>query len=139
MRRCWGDRSRSSWSRSRGCPSSTPATATPPGDALIELACAAAADVARRHAATPGRHGAARLALVLPDAGADKARALAGALCEALPPAAGAELAIAVRRPAESGDQVLQRARNALRHADPAPAVPVSLLRVVAEGEPQPH
>jgi GGDEF domain-containing protein len=109
------------------------------GDALIELACAAAADVARRHAATPGRHGAARLALVLPDAGADEARALAGALCEALPPAAGAELAIAVRRPAESGDQVLQRARDALRHADPAPAVPVSLLRVVAEGEPQPH
>jgi GGDEF domain-containing protein len=109
------------------------------GDALIELACAAAADVAWRGAATPGRHGAARLALVLPDAGADEAQALADALREALPRAAGAELSIAVRRTAESGDQVLQRARDALRPADPPSPVPAPLLRVVAEHEPQRH
>jgi hypothetical protein len=39
-----------------------------------------------------------------------------------------------VRRPAESGDGVLQRARDELRGADPrAPAI--APLRAVAEGE----
>jgi GGDEF domain-containing protein len=107
------------------------------GDALIEQACAAAADIARRFAATAGRHGAARLALVLPDAGADEAQALAAALRDALPRAADAQLAIAVRRPAESADQVLQRARDALRPAPPPLAVPAQ-LHLVAEGEGQP-
>jgi GGDEF domain-containing protein len=104
------------------------------GDALLEQAASATRDVARQSAATPGRHGAARLAVILPDAGDSEAQAIAAALRAALPPAAGAELSIAVREPAESGELVLQRAHDALRPSAPPRPVPMQ-LRVVAEGD----
>jgi GGDEF domain-containing protein len=106
------------------------------GDALIAQASAAALDVALRSAAMLGRHGAARRALVLPDADRDEARALACALRAALPRAAAAEVAIAVREPAESGEHLLQRARNALRHSATSPAALVPLRRA-ADGDPR--
>jgi GGDEF domain-containing protein len=102
------------------------------GDALIEQAASVAVEVARGRSAFPGRHGAARFALVLPDVGAGEAATVAAALREALPRAARAELAVAVRHPAESGAQVLERAREALRGAETRPPAP-GRLRVVAE------
>ena len=107
------------------------------GDVLLEQAAAATVDVARQSAATAGRHGAARFALILPDAGSTEAHALARTLRAALPPAAAADLSIAVREPAESGERVLQRARDALRPSAPTAPVPVVHLRVAAEGDPQ--
>jgi GGDEF domain-containing protein len=106
------------------------------GDALIEQAAAATIDVARGGAATAGRHGAARFALILPDAGSAEAQALARALRAALPLAAAPDLSIAVRQPAESGERVLQRARDALRPSGPPPPMPVP-LRVAADGDQQ--
>jgi GGDEF domain-containing protein len=104
------------------------------GDALIAQSATGVLAVALASAGFAGRHGSARFALVLSDAGPDGAQAVAAALRDVLPPAAGAQLAIAVRRPAESGDQVLQRARDQLRGtASRLPAI--APLRAVAEGE----
>jgi GGDEF domain-containing protein len=102
------------------------------GDVLIEQASAALGDIARRCGATAGRHGGARLALILPGTGEAEARALGRELRDALPRAAGAELAVAVRRPAESAAHVLQRARDGLRHG-PRPSLAAGHLRLVAE------
>jgi diguanylate cyclase (GGDEF)-like protein len=85
------------------------------GDELIRDAARVVDEVARAQRATAGRHGGARLALVVPDAGDAEAEALARELHAALPEAAGPLVAHAVRRPAETGAQVLDRARAALR------------------------
>jgi hypothetical protein len=71
---------------------------------------------------TACRHGGPRLALLVPDTDAEAMEELAVRLAEQLPEAAAARLAFALWSPGDTGAQVVERARAALRGGDGARA-----------------
>jgi GGDEF domain-containing protein len=87
------------------------------GDQLIRDAAQVASAVASERGGIAGRYSGARLALLVPETEEAQAGALSGDLGARLPKAAGARIVHAVRRPAETGAQVMERARAALRPA----------------------
>jgi GGDEF domain-containing protein len=96
------------------------------GDELIRMSARVVQDAALACGGTACRYGGPRLALLVPECDEAGTRAVAARLQETLPVDASARIAFAVRRPAEPGVKVVERARVALRppvvevHASPA-------------------
>jgi diguanylate cyclase (GGDEF)-like protein len=93
------------------------------GDELIRMAARTLQDAALTSGGTACRYGGPRLALLVPDADESEAQAVAGRLAQALPSEGTPRVAVAVQRPGETGAQVVERARVALRPeaASPTP------------------
>ncbi|HLM51035.1 MAG TPA: HD domain-containing phosphohydrolase [Solirubrobacteraceae bacterium] len=91
------------------------------GDEALVSAARAVQRAAARTGGVPCRAGGCRLALVLPAAGEETARRVAGELAGDLSPAGGPQVGVAAWRPGESGADVVARAR-----ATPAAPLPVA-------------
>jgi diguanylate cyclase (GGDEF)-like protein len=85
----------------------------PQGDELIRMSAKIVQDVALACGGTACRYGGPRIALLVPDAGA--AQEIAERLGQALPSHGDPRVAVAVWAPGETGAQVVERARAALR------------------------
>ena len=87
------------------------------GDALIRHAARALQGAAVRVGGTACRYGGSRLALLVPGGDAHHARDLVAEALGDLPPEAGALITAAAWRDGDSGTEVVDRARAALRGA----------------------
>jgi diguanylate cyclase (GGDEF)-like protein len=85
------------------------------GDRLIRMAARGVQHAAVRAGATACRYGGPRLAMLVPDAGAEEAEQLVAEALADLPEDAQARIVSAASRDGESGTQVIDRARAALR------------------------
>jgi len=121
------------------------------GDSALRAAARTVQRVAVRHNGTAARHGGARLAFTLPGVDGEGATRIGDEVAGALPEDLRPLFAIAESGPGEGGDEVLSRARGALRERPAAasvhtgrldPATPASATAGLVEGpspEAGPH
>jgi diguanylate cyclase (GGDEF)-like protein len=87
----------------------------PQGDEVIRMSARVLQDAALACGGTACRHGGPRLALLVPETDPDAMEELTARLAEELPEAAAPRLAFALWSPGDTGAQVVERARAALR------------------------